>query len=53
MAGPVLAGLLFQGDSKYFPANQKSNGWLRIGLEYESWNTLKVHKLSKLQKMKP
>ena len=34
-AGLVLAGPLFQGDLKYFSANQKSNAWLRIGLEYE------------------
>ena len=34
-AGPVLAGPLFQRDSKYFPVDKKSNAWLRIGLKYE------------------
>ena len=34
-AGPVLAAPLFQEGSKYFLANQKSNEWLRTGLEYK------------------
>ena len=40
LAGPVLAEPLFQEVSKYLSANPKSNIWLRIGLEYEFWNTL-------------
>ena len=54
-AGPVSAGPLFQGGSNYFSANQKSNAWLRIGLEYEPWNNSnsKVQKSSKLQRVKP
>ena len=39
-AGLVLARPLIQGGSKYFSVNQKSNAWLRIGLEYEPWNIL-------------
>ena len=52
LAGRVLAGPLFQEGSKHFPANQRSNAWLRIGLEYEPWNTLKVQSSSKLWRVK-
>ena len=48
LAGPVLAGPLFQGGLKYFSTNQKSNAWLRIGLKYEPWNASKVQRSSKL-----
>ena len=37
---------------KIISANQKSNAWLRIGLEYEFWNVLKVRRTSKLLRIK-
>ena len=35
MADPVLIEPLFHGGLIYFPANQKLNAGLKIGLEYE------------------
>ena len=48
LAGPVLAGPIFQRGLKDFSTNQKSNVWLRIGLKYKPWNASKVQRLSKL-----
>ena len=51
--GTGPAGPVFQEGSKYFSANQKSNAWLRIGLEYKPWNTLQIRRSSRLQRVKP